>query len=176
MALFIIPGVALSQKLNRPSIDKFTNDTTYSTTQEKIASTEKFSSAVGNVLNASILKLHGKVFLSVEIDATFADNQFFTIAAGDTTSLKLADNTLVTLVCGENIPATGQIIKKGLIERKYWTARINYFIRKADVEKLLASPVTAIRIGIRDGHFDFDVTSKNSDVLKKMFLLITQAK
>lgn len=171
-----MPIMAFSQKLVKTSIDKFTNDTISSTSQEKIASTEKFSSTVANILYANAGRINSHVLLNLEINVTTADNSFFIVSAGDSTLLKLADDTFVKLFNIKDVPAVGQSIKKGFVEREYWTAQMSYLISKKDIERILSSSVNIIRVGVRDKNFDFDVNSKDSDVIKKMLVLVSKGK
>ncbi|HEY0246217.1 MAG TPA: hypothetical protein VGC01_11685 [Mucilaginibacter sp.] len=46
IAVIAIPAMAFSQKLNKPIVGKFSGDTTLSTTKEKVASSEKFTSSL----------------------------------------------------------------------------------------------------------------------------------
>jgi len=172
---FVLPVSAFCQKLNKPVIDKFTNDTTLSTTQEKIGSTEKFSSTTATFLKASVYKIKGIYFLSVELDAS-SDNNYFIVDKDNKILLKLANNNVVTLSNLNESDATHQTIKSGFVQRDYWVAIINYQLTKDDIAALSGSALTTVRVAADHQNFDFDIESKGSETLGKMLTLITSGK
>jgi hypothetical protein len=172
---FVLPVSAFCQKLNKPVIDKFSNDTTLSTTQEKVGSTEKFSSTTATFFKASFYKIKGLYFLSVELDAS-SDNKYFIAQKDDKILLKLANNSIVTLSNLNESDATHQTIKSGFVQRDYWVAIINYHLSKDDIAALSSSALTTVRVQTDQQNFDFDIESKGNDAFTKMLALITSGK
>lgn len=173
--ILLLPISAFSQKLNKPIIDKFANDTTQCTTSERIAAIESFSSPTAAYLSAWTEKFEHQILLNFKVDVTTIDNKYFIIRKGDRALLKLSDNSIIEVVCLKDADVSRQNIKKGFIEREYFEADIIYYISPEDINKLLASQVTAIRIKTDDQVFDYDIKPKNSEVLKKMFKLFINA-
>jgi hypothetical protein len=172
----ISPAIAFSQKLNKPTIDKFTNDTISSTTQEKIASSEKSTSTVAEILFASLSRVNDRYYLYAYINATKEDHDLFTMMTENNMILKLSDNTLIRLPVAKNTFSKIETIKRGFVERTYIVANVPYIISKENLEKLLSGSVTNIRVETGGTNIDFEINPKDRDVFKKMFALITGAK
>lgn len=173
---FMMPILASGQKLLNTTIDKFTNDTISSTTQVRIASTEKFTSSVAEFLDADVSKINSNFYLNLEVDLTTADHDFFSVIKDTNALIKLADNTVVKLSNIRTVRSQPQNIASGLfVSREYWVAGMSYSIQKEDIEKLLASAVTAIRVEADSRNFDFDIKPKDGSLIKKMLLLVINA-
>lgn len=175
-SVFFIPATSFAQKFYKPTIDKFSGDTTSSTSQERIASNDSFSSTTASYLNASIKKINGKYFFIITIDVTTSDNQYFLVSQGDIAFIKLADNSLVKLSSVAPSQAKRQTIKKGFVEREYFVADIGYALPNDSLQKMLASDVSAIRIAVDGANFDFDLKAKDSQMVKNMLGLISGGK
>lgn len=172
----VLPAIAFSQKLNKPSIDKFSNDTIHSTSQEKIGSKDSFTSTSAEYLNAYLVKINSHVYLKLELDLTIDDHKYFVVDTGKKAFFKLVNNTVLSLANVKPVEATQQTIKNGFVQRDYLTTVMLYPISNGDIQKILASAVTTIRVEMDDQYVDFDIKPKNSDMLKKMFTLIISAK
>ena|ERR1700744_906373 len=165
------PLTIAAQKLEKPVIDSFLNDTTYFTTTEWIASNGFWSLTVKNA-NFYLSKKNGVIFGHISATVTAADYKRFHVTAGNQILFKLADKSLVTFSAYEDEKAKHEGI--GLTES--WTAYIPFSVVKNDIQRILASPVTAIRIQTDGMNYDYDIKPKDAAKLTKMFQLILDAK
>jgi len=170
IAVLLLPAAAFSQKLVKLEVDKFTNDTVSVTSMEKLATTETFTSTQAAFLNAYVSRTGTHIFLNFEHDVTTENNQYFLVSQGDVTMLKLDDNTIIKLANDISVHPDRKDIKKGFVQREYFSVNIGYGISKEDINKLLTSTLTTVCVGVDNQNFD--VKPKDSDVLKKMFKLV----
>jgi hypothetical protein len=174
LVLLAVPFLAFSQKLEKPTIDKFSNETIYTTTTEKIATTEKFSSTSASLLYAYATKIKGIIFIDFKLEVSVDQPDCF-LPKGKKVLLKLADNSTIELVNDTDFYAHHQDIKNGFIERTYWVATPTYLISPDNLSKLTSTNITAIRFEAITSVDDFDVTTKEAAVIKKMFTIISGA-
>jgi hypothetical protein len=167
-----LPAIAFSQKLEKPTIDKFSNDTTYSTSQSRIASNGKNTSAVAAYIFADAFKVKNSYVLDLELDFTVEGHSLANILEGNKIYIKLADNSIITLADIKDAIGNAKTIKMGVVIRDFISVYAHYNISKADIAKILSGSVTAIRVEAQDQTFDFDVQPKESDTIKKMFQLL----
>lgn len=171
--VLILPAAAFSQKLEKPTVDKFSNDTSYSTTQSRIASDGKNTSAVASYVFADAVRLKTSVVLNLELDFTLEGHSPDNILEGNKAYLKLGDNSIITLANIKDVVGVNKTIKMGVVIREFTSIYAHYNISMADVAKITSGSVTTIRIETQDQKFDFDVQPKESDTIKKMFQLLT---
>lgn len=172
VVFLLLPLIGFSQKLEKPVIDQFSNDTTKRTTMERIGAVDSFSSPEASYLNAGVTKAGGVIFLDIELDATTINNYYFPVSNGDNLLLKLADNSVIKLTNSNNINTHKSRIKHGFIEREYFIANMAYAITNFQIDNIMASDVVAVRVETDNGHFDFDIKPKGNAILKKTFKLI----
>src|ERR1700744_3071116 len=95
------PLTIAAQKLEKPVIDSFLNDTTYFTTTEWIASNGFWSLTVKN-LNFYLSKKNGSIFGHISVDVTAADYNRFQINKDNQILFKLGDGSLITFLSYDN--------------------------------------------------------------------------
>ncbi len=172
----LMPAFGFSQKLYKTSIDKATNDTVKSTSQERIASKDSFTSAAAEYVQAYVYKINSNVFLNLETDITVEGHKYYDFEAGKKVIFKLADNTVIEFVNKKSVTPEGKTIKKGLIEREYMVASLNFPISMKDVSKILSSSITSINFESNEQSFELELKPKDNQVFKKMFTLINESK
>src|SRR6202012_2637619 len=92
---FILPATVFAQKMDKPQIDKFTNDTTFFTTAEKIASNKGALSSYAEDIESYMSSKNGVILLHLKIELTTEDHHRFEISPGNSISFKLADNSII---------------------------------------------------------------------------------
>jgi hypothetical protein len=172
--VLILPAAAFSQKLEKPTVDKFSNDTTYSTSQSRIAADGKNTSAVAAYVFADALKIKNNYVLNLELDFTLQGHNVDNIPEGNKVFIKLGDNSVIDLASIKDAIGTDKTIKMGVVIREFVSIYAHYGISKGDIQKILSGNVTAIRIETHDQKFDFDVQPKESDTIKKTLQLLPQ--
>lgn len=171
----MVPVTISAQKLLKPSIDKFTNDTVRSTTQVRFATVSGYLDIRVQFLTASVSAINNDVQLDLEVDIRKETYKFFRINKGSNTLLKLADNTIVKLSNVKDMDSQEHGFGGGIMAATpCWATVMNYSLSKEDIQKLLSSNVTAVRVEADNQTFDFDIKPKDGDLIKKMLLLIAQ--
>jgi hypothetical protein len=175
-AVLIIPGLAKAQKMEKPQVDKFTNDTTYFTSTEKIAGGNGAFSTSNEDIKVYLSRVKGSVYLHFIVELSVTYYHQFQVSSGNNVILKLADNSIINL---KNI-ASVQARREGggtlATGRMCWIADIYSQPDQADAAKILSSAVAAIRVQTDEGNLDLDIKPKNAETLQKMFQLILAAK
>jgi hypothetical protein len=172
-ALLLIPAISFSQTMDTPYIDKFTNDTTLFTTDQMIAHYKNENQGIRREINVYFAKYKGQVTLHFIVKLPTDEYRRFSISAGTTILVKLADNTLLTLsTTNDAIPAAGET-KNGY---NCWQTDIIMALSSGDLEKLSLSAMTAIRIEVSPDNIDFDCLPNINAPVKNMISLITAAK
>ncbi|HJP63202.1 MAG TPA: hypothetical protein VJ844_07145 [Mucilaginibacter sp.] len=168
--------MGLAQKMNNPVIDKFTNDTTFSTKIEKIA--VKSGSIYNNRLEAYFSKSGRDINLHFIVELPTTEAKFFRISAGSRLIIKLTDDSLITLTNPANLKSIGKEISGGTLGLGLasWVADITLPLSNNDVEKLSHNTVAAVRVQTDKSTIDFFVDFKHSGLFQKMTLLIKNAK
>src|ERR1700748_2675093 len=95
--VFAMPFAAAAQKMEKPVIDKFTNDTTLFTTTEKISGGNGAFSSSNEDIKAYVSKLKGAVYLHIVVELSATYYHWFQVSNGNTVILKLADNSIISL-------------------------------------------------------------------------------
>jgi hypothetical protein len=163
LVLIALSNQSKAQKMEKPKVDKFTGATSVSTTLERIYAT---ASPVATGVNVAVKKIDDSYVLVVNIIIVNGE-AFYSIAKDDKLSLKLADNTVM------NLPAAFATtsVEKLIGTNRRSEAIIYYSLSKDDMTKLTASNVTAVRVATSKGDFDYDVTDKYADLIKKEIAL-----
>jgi len=174
-----VPLTVAAQKLEKPVIDKFANDTTYFTTTEKIAATKSSMSQSVENIEAYLSKKKGVVFGHFSLVLSIDDHKCYHVTAGNQILLKLADNSIVSLSCIDDrqpkrISYGSHFLKT--LDWACWSADIPFGLVENDFKKIAASPVVSIRIQTDEQNYDFDIKPKDTATLSKMFQLIVNAR
>jgi hypothetical protein len=174
--VLFIPSALFAQKMDKPLIDKFTNDTTLLTAKASIA--KKDVGAYYQQLEPYFSKVHGEITLHLIVDLPQADADRFYINAGSAILLKLADNTLISVPSATDIKSITGEERGGFLNQgiSTWTADIGLELSAADVKKLLTTAITAIRVPTNKSNMDFDISFNDAGILQRMILLIDAAK
>jgi hypothetical protein len=175
-SLLTVPFAALAQKMDKPVIDKFTNDTTLVTAKESIV--KKDVGAYYEQLTAYFSKSHGNIYMHLVVDLPQADFYRFRVGAGSTVILKMADHTTISLPCLVEVRSAtgtehGGFLNQGIAT---WTADVTLYLSNDQVNKLSHAGVNAIRIPSDRSNMDFDVKFQQAGVFQRMLLLITGTK
>jgi hypothetical protein len=173
---FILPATVFAQKMDKPQIDKFTNDTTFFTTTEKIASNKGALSSYAEDIESYMSSKNGAILLHLKIELTTEDHHRFEISPGNSISFKLADNSIINFSNISYVLAKRESVGPRITGRLCWTGEVTVNVVKGDIAKITSSAATVIRVQTNQGNVDFDVKSKYSDVIKKAFVLILAAK
>lgn len=165
MALIAVAFSANAQKLEKPSVDKFSGAVTI-TTKEEVVSNKL--SLLGHKLSAYILKSNQDYILffhSVE-----GGGKAYFVSEGDTAYIKFTSGKLIAI----------SLIKLEYAEWREGTnppvydCNLPYYLTKDDVGQLLVDKIQIIRIHTSMGNFDYEVNDKKSEVIKKQLELITK--
>jgi len=179
IVLSAVHFAASAQKVEKPVIDKFTNDTTYFTTTEKVAATNgSMSQSVENI-EAYASKKKSAIFGHFNLIVTVADHKCFHVSNGSQILLKLSDNSIVSLSCiddkeSKRISYGSHFLKT--LNWACWSADIPFKLTNEDIQKINASLVVGIRIQTNEQNYDLDIKPKDAATLTKMFQLIVAAK
>ncbi len=174
--ILTMPVIAFAQKMDKPRIDKFTNDTIFYTTTEKVAGNKGSLSSSAEDIEAYASNLHGSINLHLKVELTTFDHRHFNIAKGNSVIFKLADNTLLTIPVISDIGARREGIGPRVTGRECWTGEVAVNVIKDDIKRISSTAITAIRIQGDEENFDFDIKQKNDGVIKKMLELILNPK
>jgi len=173
--ILMLPLLAAAQKMDKSKIDKFTNDTTFFTTTEKVASNTSGLSSL-EVIEAYTANLHGVITLHLKVEFSAVDHRRFSITEGSNVIFKLGDNTNLTIPVMKGVDAEKEHIGSKFTGWACWTAEIAVNVIQDDIKKVTASGITAIRIPCDLGNLDFDVKPKFAPVLKNMLVMIQTPK
>ena len=173
--MLLMSFAALAQKMDKPQIDKFTHDTAFFTTTEKIAGNKGSLSSSAENIEAYTSNKNGVINLHLKIELTTFDHNRFQVTSGNKVLIKLADNTLVTLTNIADVASMREGIGARVTGRECWTAVVALNTVKDDMARIWQSDITAIRIEADGQNFDFDIKTKDSKVIQKMFSLILAA-
>jgi hypothetical protein len=168
--------MASAQKMDKPQIDKFTNDTTFFTTTERIAGNKGSLSSSAENIEAYAGNARGSIQLRLKVELTTFDHYFYRIDAGNNVLFKLADNTILAFKNITDVHSRREGIGPRITGRECWTAEAGINLSKEDISKILASPVTIIRIQTDEQDLNFDVNKKENEVLVKILQLIVSAR
>ncbi|MBS1531929.1 MAG: hypothetical protein JSU01_16620 [Bacteroidetes bacterium] len=172
----VIPSVLLAQKMDKPQIDKFTNDTTLLTTRASIA--KKDVGAYYQQLEIYCSKTQGEVTLHLIVDLPQREYYRYRIAAGSAILLKLADNALISLRSPADLISVTGAEKGGQFNQgiSTWTVDIGLELSTQNLQRLSKVEVTAVRIPTDRSNIDMDLNSGDRAILQNMVLLIASAK
>lgn len=176
ISALLLPFIVFAQKMDKPRIDKITNDTTFFTTTEKVAGGNGAFSLSNEDIQVYASKLKGDIFLHTIVGLNVSFYKRFHAASGNVVIIKLADNSII------NLPNIADVIaeRKGggtlATGRMCWTGELSMHASKDDIDKILSSVVTVIRVQTDEGNLDFDIKPKGSDIIKKSLTLIQTPK
>lgn len=159
--ILLMPIAAFAQELDSPIIDKFTNDTTYSTSGAFVANDNNS----GEYLMVYFSRIRNDYFLNLRMQVAGGNHNVFNVNNGGKILVKLEDNTVVNLANNSNVQASSS---KG-----YWFANLVIPFSEDDRKKMSGSNFTAIRVMADNQNFDFGITAKEGLVMEKMLLIIT---
>lgn len=168
VALF--PLTAFGQKLQKPIIDKLTGDTTWSTSKEKLYLHGNYLTGQGEGVVCFLRSVKGAKGLILNIQTT-NQKDYPTMITGRKAHLKLADGSIVVLICAaNNFNMSGS-------ELAVAGSSFGWFdLTPADIEKLSTQNLTFLRIETSSGDFDCEIKPKNAEMFKKQFPLISSLK
>jgi hypothetical protein len=176
LSALLLPFIVFAQKLDKPRIDKITNDTTFFTTTEKVAGGNGAFSLSNEDIQVYVSKSKGDIGLHVIVGLNVSNYKRFHASRGNVVIVKLVDNSIINLTNIDDVTAErkgGGTLATG---RMCWTGELSTHVDKVDINKILSSVVTVIRVQTDEGNLDFDIKSKGSDIIKKSFTLILTAK
>ena len=101
-----------------------------------------------------------------------ADYKRFRVTKGNQILFKLADGSLITFLSFDDEVSK----RKGIGLTEVWSADIPFSVGDEDIKKVLASPVTGIRIQADEMNYDYDIKPKDAGKVTKLFQLIINAK
>ncbi|WP_074487658.1 hypothetical protein [Mucilaginibacter polytrichastri] len=170
-----IYSTAKAQKLEKPSIDKMTGDTTFKTTAERIYTSISWSGGETDILYSYAAKVKGDKFLILHINITNGKHSsVFAINKGSKTYLKLFDGSIIEMQPGTNEISEGQVFPGGLglNPNTRGDAYPIFELSPNLIDKLKSSEIKMIRIETSNGNMDFELKDKNSKVIAKEIELI----
>lgn len=168
--LLATPAFCFAQKLKKPTIDKITGDTTYSTNVFKLGQNASFFGA--DIVTCSLMKTKAGMSLLCSILKTGSKSDVFSIREGDNIVIRMKDGKVVT------IPATVGGISKtsfssyGSVHTSSNEITVAYTLSSDAIKDLSAGPVSVVRFESTIGHIDFDIKDKNSEALKSGLALL----
>lgn len=171
----LMPFLASAQKMEKTQIDKFTNDTSYFTTTEKIAGGNGAFSSSNEDIKAYASKSKGEIYLHLVVELSATAYHRFAVSSGNAVIIKLADNSIVNLNAVNNVQAEREGGGTLITGRMCWVGDVSTHIDKTNVAKMLSLAVVAIRVQTDANNLDFDIKSKDAATLTKMFQLIVAA-
>ena len=171
-SILLFPFMALAQKMDKPQIDKFTNDTTYFTTTEKIVGNKGSLASSAENIEAYLSNNKGDIKLHLKVELTVFDHGFFRISQGNNVLVKLSDNTIITLSNIAAVESKREGIGPRITGRLCWTAEVACALSPDVISKISSSTITTIRVEADGQNLDFDVKGKDSGIIKKMIGLI----
>ena len=159
-----------AQKLKKPTIDKFTGDTTWGTSNENIAQTIHRSS-----MNQENLYLKGSntkhtYALYFTIFQYNTSTTIFYIDTGQKAYVRLSDKSSIILTNMSGGHLTDLESHSHYSISGHLT--VCFILTKENIEKLKTSKVEIIRFNTSKGTLDFDIKPKSSDVIIKTVELI----
>ncbi len=171
LTIILTFGICLAanaQKLEKPKIDKIEGDTTWRTSDERIYT--KLGWASGDVLYAYALKIRKSYVLALRLESANGPG-YFTIGKDNITNIKFTDNSILDLVpANEDDYARKQYFDTGTKT----TALVYYHLSGTAIEQLKTKLVAIIRISTSGAaNLDFEIKTKNADIIKKEIVLIT---
>lgn len=172
ICLLAAPFIVQAQKMDKPQIDKITNDTTFFTTTEKVAGNKGSLSSSAEDIEAYLSYKNGIINLHLKVELTTMDHNFFRVSSGNKVLIKLADNTVVTLSNIADEHAVREGVGPRITGRLCWTADVACNLGKEDISRMSSSVIKVIRVEADGQNLDFDVKQKGSDIITNMFLLI----
>jgi hypothetical protein len=174
----VIPVLSFAQTMDKPGIDKFTNDTTLFTTIEKVATSKPANHINTQELDAYFAKNKGQIYMRVIVKLPYNDYYTFDFANGTPITLKLADNSFITLSSIGDIQTDLGDMDGGLfnVGIQGWIGDLPAAVSTDDLQKLSSSTVTAIRVQTANINLDFDCTPTGGQLIKNMVDLIVTAK
>jgi hypothetical protein len=156
-------NIASAQKLERPIIDKFNNDTTLSSTSERIYAS---TSPAGGV-NVAIKKISKSYILALEIIQVNGLHNI-SIEENAQASFKFADNSILNIPASKAANSTEKLYPGGN-QRSELTCY--YILTKSDLDKLKTGEISIVRVLTSKGNFDYELKDKFKSVIKNEAIL-----
>ncbi|MBD1392654.1 hypothetical protein [Mucilaginibacter glaciei] len=164
--VLFLPFIASAQKLQKPTIDKLTGDTTWTTSREKLFMHGNYLTGQGEVALCFLRAAKGSKDLIINLQVVNKSN-FPSMLTGSKAYFKLADNSTIPLTCAANdYHISGSDLAVAGSAYGLYTLTAN------DIAKLTSSDLTFLRVETTSGNFDCDIKPKNAEMFKKQFALI----
>jgi hypothetical protein len=162
ISIFIICVTSYGQKIVEKKIDDFTGDEIISTSWEPLRKSMKMNASVTiRVVNGlayiGLKTMFGSVYSIGE-----GDELMFKLKNEEIISVKNLEYTLTCTGCG----ATG-LMGSGAPGTKTY-----YPITKKQLDEILASPITKVRVYLTDGYKEDKLNTKNYQRLKQLIELV----
>lgn len=165
--LVFLANVAMAQKLEKPRIDLITGDTTLQTSQEVL--TNKFS-LVTDYLASRVIYLNKRYIVDFHIIKGISI--IFSTHPGDKCILKLNSGKLLTL--------TTQLTQMSEFKQSTYGASAEgdawFDLTNDDIESIKSGRIAVIRIETSAAPFDYEISDKKSELIKKQIELIQNRK
>jgi len=157
--------------------DKLSNDTTWSTSEEKLYFQGNFLTAQGEAVTFQVIKFSKtKGAVLVLNPQSLNMGEELSIAKNQKVYLKFSDNTIITLASSTDDDGNAKYSLVAQDVAQSSSASGYYDLSDADIEKFKSKTLTFLRIETSTGNFDCDIKAKNAAMLKKAIGLIVNAK
>ena len=164
-AIAILALNANAQKLEKPSIDKITGDTTLAT---KIDVLSNPLALIQHAITVNTLKAKNFVLLCFHLKDALSI--YYSIDKGEKATIKFADGKLLEINAA--VDAHSFVISLGT--PSYVGCDVYYDLTDDDIVALKNNKISVIRIMTSKGPFDYDIKNGKSEIIKKQLELITK--
>ncbi|QXV66889.1 hypothetical protein INP83_07350 [Mucilaginibacter sp. 21P] len=164
--ILFIPFTVSAQKLLKPTVDKLTGDTIWSTSKEKLYMHGNYLTGQGEAVVCFLKSTKGAKGLVLNIQST-NQAKFPVFVKEGKANFKLADGSIVTLTCvSDDYSISGSTV--AIAGSSFGL----FGLSPADIEKLSTQNITFIRLETTAGNFDCDIKTKNAEMFKKQFAVL----
>lgn len=156
---------ASAQKLEKPTIDKITGDTTLETKEQPLQSRLSLST---HLIACSIIKARGLYLL------------YFHIKEGGEWHIKIdtTDKAIIKFTDGKVLVLNAPLEEHSSINYDatpvFTDADFPYLLSSIDIDQLRNGKISIIRLNTSKGNFDYDISDGKSEIIKKQLELITK--